>query len=172
MKKTLSADLIRFFIQTVLPLCEHPTVLSMDKLTQHGDTSCLLHSLAVAYFSLYLVTKLRIRCDRRSLVRGAILHDYFLYDWHIKNGREVHKLHGFTHPDTALRNAAREFSLNDIEADIIAHHMFPLTLKPPKSREALIVCLADKYCAVSEVLFRRAYVRERRVFSRASGLSY
>ncbi len=172
MKKMLSAGLIRFFVETVMPLCEHPTVLSMDEIVQHGDTSCLLHSLAVAYFSLYLVTVLRIRCDRRSLVRGALLHDYFLYDWHIKNDRDAHRLHGFTHPGAALRNAERDFALNEIEADIIAHHMFPLTPRPPKCREALIVSLADKYCAVSEIFFRRAYERERRVFSRASGLAY
>lgn len=172
MKKAVATECIRFFIETVLPLCERPEVLSMDNITQHGGTSCLLHSLAVAYFSLWFVTRLGIRCDRRSLVRGAMLHDYFLYDWHVKSDSNAHRFHGFTHPQTALCNARRDFALGDIEADIIARHMFPLTPKPPKYRESVIVSLADKYCAVMEILFRHAYARERWVFSRATGLSY
>lgn len=49
---------------------------------QHGDTSCLLHCVAVAYYSAAILDLLRIRYDRRALVRGALLHDFFLYDWH------------------------------------------------------------------------------------------
>ncbi len=162
------AENIRLFIDTVSELCENPKVQSMREIMQHGDTSCLLHSLAVAYFSLYFVTRFHIGCDKKSLIRGALLHDYFLYDWHIKSDRNEHKLHGFTHPGAALRNAKRDFDLNDIETDIIARHMFPLTPKPPKYRESLIVCLADKYCAVIEVFQRHAYRRERRIFKRAS----
>lgn len=78
------AENIRLFIDTVSEICENPKVQSMREIMQHGDTSCLLHSLAVAYFSLYFVTRFHIGCDKKSLIRGALLHDYFLYDWHIK----------------------------------------------------------------------------------------
>ena len=84
----------------------------------------------------------------KALIRGALLHDYFLYDWHIK--RKGHHFHGFTHPATALRNAEKEYNLGDIERNIISRHMFPLTIVPPMCREAWLVCLADKYCAVKE----------------------
>ena len=70
------------------------------------------------------------------------------YDWHIK--RKGHHFHGFTHPATALRNAEKEYNLGDIERNIISRHMFPLTIVPPMCREAWLVCLADKYCAVKE----------------------
>ena len=37
--------------------------------------------------------------------------------------------------------------------------MWPLTLRHvPKCREAIIVCLADKYCAIVESMFQRAAV--------------
>ena len=48
---------------------------------QHGTTSCYTHSVNVACMSLWLAERLRIRVDRRSMVRGALLHD-FLHQLH------------------------------------------------------------------------------------------
>ena len=98
--------------------------------------------------------------DEASLVKGALLHDYFLYDWHENDAS--HRLHGFRHPGTALRNATRDYALNQREKNTIARHMFPLTPIPPQCREAWLVCLADKWCAMEETL-RPAY---RRFFCR------
>lgn len=126
-----------------------------DMALQHGDTTVLLHCLAVAYFSLKIAKTLRLRCDRNSLVRGALLHDYFLYDWHIPD--KSHKLHGFHHPARALSNAKNDFELTRTEEDIIAHHMFPLTPIPPQSREAMLVCLVDKGCGIYETFGRHTY---------------
>ena len=80
----------------------------------------------------------------------ALLHDYFLYDWH--KADPSHRLHGFYHPGTALRNARQDFALTPREENIIHRHMFPLTPMPPATREAWIVCLADKYCAAAETV--------------------
>lgn len=115
---------------------------------QHGNASCYDHSIRVAHVSLWLALRARLSVDFASLVRGALLHDYFLYDWHIPD--PLHRWHGFTHARTALRNATRDFRLNEIERDIIAKHMFPLTPGLPKYKESAIVCLADKLCAVWE----------------------
>ncbi len=128
---------------------------------QHGDTTVLLHCMAVAYFSLKLARLLRLSCDRKSLVRGALLHDYFLYDWHIPS--RSHRLHGFHHPAVALRNAQADLTLTDKEQDIIVHHMFPLTPRPPRSREALLVCLVDKGCGLYETVQRNTYPGLRRL---------
>ncbi|MPN07787.1 hypothetical protein SDC9_155059 [bioreactor metagenome] len=84
------------------------------------------------------------------MIRGALLHDFFLYDWHEKN--QNHRLHGFTHPKRALCNAQHYFRLNDIERDVIEKHMWPMTLKPPRFKESLVVCLVDKCCTLSETL--------------------
>lgn len=62
-----------------------------------------------------------------------------------------------THAHTALLNADARFALTDKERDIIAHHMWPLNLtKLPRCREALLVCLVDKYCSTVETLTMRS----------------
>ena len=114
----------------------------MEKFTQHGDTSCLLHTIAVAYYSIKIAEFFGIKYKKRDLIRGALLHDY---------------IYGFTHPMTALRNADRDFDLTDTERDIIKKHMFPLTVIPPTCREGWIVCLADKYCSLYETFKKEAY---------------
>lgn len=130
-------------------------VLEMQKYCQHGHTSTYEHCLAVAHYSYRFCRRLNIRADIRSIVRGALLHDLFLYDWHIPH--ESHRLHGFYHPEKAAANAKKYFTLSKKEEDIIATHMWPLTLrKLPRHREAAIVCLIDKACSLFET-FRGRY---------------
>ena len=117
---------------------------------QHGSTTVFAHCVKVACFSLFLANKLHIPVNTHALLRGALLHDYFLYDWHEKNAG--HRFHGFTHPATALKNAQEDFMLTPVEKDIIARHMFPLCPILPRCREAWLVCAADKYCALLETL--------------------
>ena len=117
---------------------------------QHGSTTVFAHCVKVACFSLFLANKLHIPVNTHALLRGALLHDYFLYDGHEKNAG--HRFHGFTHPATALKNAQEDFMLTPVEKDIIARHMFPLCPIPPRCREAWLVCAADKYCALLETL--------------------
>ena len=104
---------------------------TQENYTQHGTTSVYLHCVNVAYVSVQLALFLRLHVNYRALVRGALLHDYFLYDWHVPS--ETHRGHGFTHAHTALRNASRDFTLNAVERDVIARHMFPL----PRERARL-----------------------------------
>ena len=127
---------------------------------QHGSVSVYEHSLNVARMSLRIALMLEkrgIRIDKRSLVRGALLHDYFLYDWHEAplTLQKPLKMHGFTHAAAALKNAERDFLLSRREREIIGRHMFPLNIRPPRCREAAIVCCADKICAVWETVSGR-----------------
>lgn len=125
----------------------------MNRFLQHGNTSCLLHSIAVSYYSYRLCKFLKIRVHEKELIRGALLHDYFLYDWHDKGYvPERKRLHGFWHPGIALRNADKEYQLTDIQRDIIKKHMWPLTIVPPVCRESWVVTSADKYCSLMETL--------------------
>ena len=138
------------FIDTAHPIVWNKKMQSTRKLIQHGNVSVFAHSVAVAKYSVMLAKKLGIRIDERSLIRGALLHDFFLYDWH-KINDVGDGLHGFAHPNTASKNAVRHFSLNKRELDIIRKHMWPLTLtKLPRFRESWLVCLTDKYCSLLE----------------------
>lgn len=132
--------------------------------TQHGDTSCLEHTLAVVFCSLAIARFLRIRVSKRELIRGGILHDYFLYDWH--DGKKERRIHGFTHPSMALMNAEEDFYISRRERDIIKKHMFPLTAKPPKYKEAWIICLADKICACIEAFQKEPYPEIKKMIKR------
>ena len=124
-----------------------------ERLIQHGSTSVFEHCRNVACQSLIIADYFHCAVDERAMVRGALLHDYFLYDWHTPN--EGHSLHGFRHAKIALRNAERDFQLGRVERDVIRKHMFPLNITPPRYRESLIVSLADKICAVGEMRAER-----------------
>lgn len=145
-----------FFVDCVQTLAQEVNIKQMDEFVQHGDTPCLNHVISVAYLSYRFAINRHMKLDYKSLIRGAILHDYFLYDWRTeKNGFR----HGFIHPRIAMEKAMKETTLNDIEKNIILRHMFPLTVVPPRYREAYIVCMMDKICAVSELL-DRSYIEK------------
>ena len=119
----------------------------------HGKTSVRQHCIKVAYTALFISYKFYVKVDERQLIRGALLHDYFLYDWHEKSLKN--SIHGFTHGSTALKEAKKDFNLSATERDMIKHHMFPLTPTAPRSCEGFILCIADKVCAVSETIHRK-----------------
>jgi uncharacterized protein len=138
-------------------------VLSGDNLgkmlacKQHKNCNCLQHSIAVAYFSLLVVTRFKIKCSRSRLLRCALLHDYHLGDWREDNGSSFR--HGFMHAKVALQNANSEFALDLVEQNAILRHMFPMNPIPPKYIEGVIVCIVDKACAVYEATSRNPYRR-------------
>ena len=126
--------------------------MRMKEYLQHGNMTVNAHVMNVARYSIYISEKLHIRCSRRELIRGALLHDYFLYDWHVPDQINPHRLHGFYHPGVALRNALQEYKLTIREQDIIRKHMWPLTVIPPGCTEAWIVTAADKWCSMMETM--------------------
>ena len=120
---------------------------------QHGTMTVHKHCMDVARYSLLLNNRLGLKCNKHDLIRGALLHDYFLYDWHDKEYLSQRKrLHGFWHPGIALKNAEEEYELNDRQREIIKKHMWPLSVVPPTCREAWVVTAADKYCSLMETI--------------------
>lgn len=126
---------------------------SQNIFMQHGKTSVLTHEMNVTIKCLKLAEKYKIKIDEKSLVRGSLLHDYFLYDWHVSD--KTNRLHGFTHAKSATLNADRDFGLNKIEKNMILTHMFPMNLRIPKYKESIILCLADKIVATKETIKRK-----------------
>lgn len=124
---------------------------SQKNFIQHGKVSVYEHEILVALTALSICHMFRIKANHRSLVRGALLHDYFLYDWHEDD--PTHRFHGYIHAKRALDNAEKDFNLNDIERNMIYTHMFPLNItRIPKYRESVILCIADKISAFKETI--------------------
>lgn len=131
------------------PILRNEVVQHMRSFIQHGDVSTYEHCLNVAKCSLYLARKWKWKVDERALTEGAFLHDFYLYDWHVR--KRAGRKHGFCHTALAAKNAREQFGVDDKVYYIIRTHMFPLTLFwPPRSREGWLVCFADKYCAARE----------------------
>ncbi len=146
-----TAEINRLVAAVIHSLNLNSRFLQTQEFMQHGTISVYEHCVEVAYTSCRLAALMKINADYCSMIRGALLHDYFLYDWH-DVGDGSHHLHGFTHPKRALMNALDDVDLNKTEQAVILRHMFPLTPIPPVNREAWLVCLADKICAARETL--------------------
>ena len=141
-------------IHTILEkYCNSKEARSMKSFCQHGSVSTYEHVMYVTKVCYYLNKRLGLGSNVKSLVIGAFLHDFYLYDWH-KN--ESFNFHGLKHHKIALKNANKYFSLTKKEKNIIKSHMWPLTIfSLPLCKEAVIVCLSDKYCALYETIFKR-----------------
>lgn len=146
-----------YFHHQIQSLLKLSRIQEMGQYIQHGHTSCLEHCLTVSYYSFLLAKHLNLQIDEASLIRGSLLHDFFLYDWHNPNSHQP--FHGFRHPRIAYTNASKYFHLTDIEADIILHHMWPPTPTPPHTKEAYIVTLVDKWCSLKETFHRPCKIK-------------
>ncbi|MCI1735339.1 MAG: HD domain-containing protein [Bacilli bacterium] len=163
-----------YFLAVALPILRDPEYQSMKGYVAHGDFSLYDHSLRVAIYAYSYAKNKLLDVDYDSLIRGSLLHDYYLYDWHTKD--KSHRLHGFHHPLFALINASKKYHLNSKERNMIRSHMFPLTFWIlPLSKEAWILTLADKACANQEhhqmVKKAHAQKKERRQLKKALAYS-
>lgn len=134
-------------------------VQQMRSYIQHGAVTTYDHCKNVARVSFWLNRRLNLGADETALAVGALLHDFYLYDWHHKSSftglRNILKMHGFAHPLYACQNAQQFFQISEKEQNIISSHMWPLTFRHmPTCREAVIVCLADKFCCIVESMLR------------------
>ena len=135
-------------------VADDPHAQAMQEFIQHGTVTTYEHCLRVTRIAYWLNCRLRCGADEASLVRGAFLHDFYLYDWH--HCAHITHWHGFKHPLIARYNAETVFRLNDREKNIIQSHMWPLTVTwLPRCREAVLVCLADKMSSGWETLMER-----------------
>ena len=117
----------------------------------HGKTSTFKHSINVVKCGLGIIDKFNLKVNRDEFIKSALLHDLYFYDWHkTPKGKG---LHGFTHAKDAAENAKKIFNINDNEYSNILSHMWPLNItKIPKTKEGVIICIADKICSIKETL--------------------
>lgn len=130
-------------------------VQRMKTYIQHGRISTYEHCENVAKLSYKIDKTFSLHSDLHVLLPGAMLHDFYLYDWH-KPDNGDHPLHGFSHAKAACINAKKYCHIDDKTNHVIYCHMWPLNPERlPMSREAWIVCFADKAMSLYETFFRR-----------------
>lgn len=137
--------------------------LKQRNFVHHGNTSVYTHVTNVGWWAHRIADFLPVKIDKDSLVKGALLHDYFLYDWHEPGHKRPH---GFTHPKIASKNAHAHFGLSDKEKDMIEKHMWPLTPAFPKHKESWIVTFADKIATFEETVGKRRTKRKAKNYIR------
>lgn len=137
------------FIVLIRKIVRSKEFCKMKHYKHHVKGTLYDHSVKVAYLCYKHHKRFRMKIDVKEFVIGALLHDYYLYDLH---GDGVpHKLHWFQHAGCALRNALNKYpSLTATQQDMIKRHMFPITPKPPSTKEGWILCFYDKVAAVSD----------------------
>ena len=138
----------KLLIQYGSDILNNPSFLRLKNVTHHANTNVYDHSVRVTLRALNLARDMRIKVHAPSLVRGALLHDYYCYDPHAPGHPWLHLAH---HGIRAAKNAMRDFGINEIEADMIVNHMWPIPpFRFPSSNEGWILTLADKLVSVKE----------------------
>lgn len=120
--------------------------LSLGLFVHHQWTNRLMHSINVSYLS-WLIAK-KLGCDEKAAAKAGLLHDFCPYDFGKKTPTGEHQ--AFFHPKAAASNSLRRFDVSQREVDAILTHMFPLG-PVPRNKEAWIITMADKVCAIMEV---------------------
>ncbi len=138
------------FMEMAKPVAGLPEVRKLSLYKHHHGKTRLDHVIEVAYLSFRIGKRLSLDCN--AIVKAAILHDLFFYDWL----HEGPKLHGFRHPAIVLENAKKITSLTKKEKDIIKKHMWPLTPSLPLYPESFVVSIVDTFCSVKD------YMRKKR----------
>lgn len=141
-----------FFLEIARPILEHSEFQKLKGIRHHHG-SVYEHCLKVSYLAYRIAIKFRL--DVVSTIRGALLHDFYLYKFKKRENKNILAegyRHSRNHPKIAKENALKYFQLNEKEIDIILSHMFPVGL--PKTPEAWVTTWADKFLAIAEYSVR------------------
>lgn len=138
------------FYRLIRDVVKTPAFVGMKQYRHHIKGSVYDHSIKVAYLCYWHHKHFGTKIDLREFVRGALLHDYYLYDWH--DMTPGHRLHLFTHPKEALKNALRHYpDLSPRQQDMIRNHMFPITPHTlPRTKAGWLICFYDKVAALGD----------------------
>lgn len=130
-------------------------IQQMKSIPMHRGSNCYIHSFKVAKLSIKRALHHK-KGNLEHILIGAILHDYYLYDWRVE--KEKRNKHPSKHPGIAAENAKNDFDIDEEIQFIIKSHMWPFNFKDfPSSKEARIVSLADKTIAFKEALTSKKY---------------
>ncbi len=127
----------------------NPEYQKLKNYKHHKNISTYVHSIRVAYLSYCFYKTFKLKINETELIKSALLHDLYFYDWHDKSNN-IH-FHGLKHPKTAVKNAKKIFNITNREIKHIKYHMFPLTLLPPITKEGWIIWICDKLATIKDI---------------------
>jgi len=134
-------------------------ILKMKDIPMHRGSNTYEHSFKVAKKAVKRGLRYK-DVNLEAILIGAILHDYYLYDW--RNDRTLLKGHGKNHPTIASKNAKDDFNIDEEVERIIKTHMWPLNWKSfPDSKEARIVSICDKMVTTVEAMSSKKHKQEK-----------
>lgn len=134
-------------------------IRKMITIPMHRGSNCFIHSFKVAKLAIKRALRHKV-VDLKAVLVGAILHDYYLYDWRVDKDKKMSHLSA--HPYIAIKNAEKDFDIDEDIKKIIKSHMWPINIKDfPSSKEARIVTLADKSVAFIEAMTSKRYKTKR-----------
>lgn len=139
-----------------------PKIQRMKDIPMHRGSNCYEHVFKVAKRAIKRSLNSHYQnIDLEVVILGAILHDYYLYDW--RSDRSKRKGHGRQHPSIAADNAFKDFDISPEVRKVIESHMWPLKIKEyPSTREAKIVSLSDKGVTICEALTSIKHKQKKR----------
>lgn len=150
MKETIVRD-VHIIGKDILETAEFHQALEQ---THHDKTTVGAHSMEVACTALAIsrmLNGIHISTNEKQMIRAALCHDLGILGRYDKFANNF--VCCYRHPKDSVRVAEKLLGgLTSIERDVIAHHMWPVTPVPPRHREAYIVTLADKICAIREII--------------------
>ena len=134
-------------------ILNHKEFLKLKTELHHG-ISRYEHSKRVAKMA-YSISKF-LNLDYEKITRAALLHDFFL-DEETKDYTKKQTL--VKHPEIALKNAKKYFTIDERQENVITSHMFPLSKTLPKYKESYVVSISDKLVATHEMYRYKAVLQ-------------
>ena len=134
-------------------------ILKMKEISMHRGSNCYIHSFKVAKLAIKRALRHK-KGNLYTILVGAILHDYYLYDW--RKDRSKMRHHMSNHPYVAAKNAERDFEIHESIKKVIHSHMWPVNITDfPKTKEARIISNADKTIYLKEIICSKRYKKKR-----------
>ncbi len=125
-------------------IINNPNFRELDNEMHHG-ISRYGHSYRVAE-GVYKLTK-KLHFNYKEATRAALLHDFY-FNYQLEENGEAKNL--VEHPNMALLNASKYYELSELQKNMIASHMFPLSKVLPKYKESICITIVDKVVAIYE----------------------
>ena len=140
-------DDIDLYIELTGDLLKNELVESMKRYNHHGTIDTHFQSVYVSY-TVMKTAKAFHMDNLRDIVRAALLHDFYLYEWYTEKHEEYHIWY---HPKESVKNIEKYlFDLTPMQRNMILSHMFPTYVERPKYAAAWVLTLSDKRCATQD----------------------